>query len=113
MNKNPNFLGGNPKQIYPDLKTPEDCLAFAQKTNPKKEPLTIAKLRTYPGCGQYSEEEAANIILSLEQLALIIYDCMVFKSTICIDNQLVVSSSGERNEGIIPLPFNNSKTVAA
>jgi hypothetical protein len=46
---------------------------------PKKEgKLTPEALRTYKGCGHYTDEEAINIIETLEQFSKIIFD-IVYK----------------------------------
>lgn len=38
---------------------------------PKREPLTSDKLRTFPGCERYSDEEAEEIVATLKALAKI------------------------------------------
>jgi len=35
----------------------------------KKDPLTVEKLRTYPGCEHYTDEQAEEIVSSIEILA--------------------------------------------
>lgn len=58
----------------PKLRSVRDCAAFAKSINPKKEPLTIEKLRTFPGCENYSDEEAAAILLTIAQLTHIMFE---------------------------------------
>jgi hypothetical protein len=59
-----------------NLKSQEDGAAFAQAINPKKEPLTIEKLRTFPGCEHYSDEEAEQIVQTIHQFAHILFECV-------------------------------------
>lgn len=59
-----------------NLKSQEDGAAFAQAINPKKEPLTIEKLRTFPGCEHYSDEEAELVVQTIHQYALILFECV-------------------------------------
>lgn len=94
--------------IIPSLENVEDCIAFAKNINPKKEPLTIEKLRTFPGCEHYSDEEATRIVQTIEQLAIIL-----FKSLTCIDNQQVVHLEKNTGSEIIPIESPSTKTVAA
>jgi hypothetical protein len=48
--------------------------------------LTVAKLRTFPGCEHYSDEEAEKIVQSLRRLSEIILNIPVVKNYL-IDNQ--------------------------
>jgi hypothetical protein len=59
-----------------NLKNQGDGPAFAQDINPKKEPLTIEKLRTFPGCEHYSDEEAEQVVQTIHQYALILFECV-------------------------------------
>jgi hypothetical protein len=58
------------------LKSQADGAALAQAINPKKEPLTIEKLRTFPGCEHYSDEEAELVVQTIHQYALILFECV-------------------------------------
>lgn len=58
------------------LKNVEEAIAFAQAINPKKESLTIEKLRAFPGCEQYSEEESRKIVQTIHHLCHILFECM-------------------------------------
>ena len=58
------------------LKSQADGAALAQTINPKKEPLTIEKLRTFPGCEHYSDEEAEQVVQTIQQYALILFECV-------------------------------------
>lgn len=74
----------------PPLKTADDFMAHAKQLNPNNEPLTVERLKRFPGCEHYTDEEALHIVQSIEQLALIIYECAAQDSLICIENQHVV-----------------------
>jgi hypothetical protein len=100
------------KQTKPVFKTPDDCLAYAEKVNPKRESLTIEKLRTFSGCEHYSDEKATEIIKSLELLAVIVCEGSG-KESICIDNQYVVNLDNQQEMEVIPINFNQTKTHAA
>lgn len=58
------------------MKNQADGVAFAQDINPKKEPLTIEKLRTFPGCEHYSDEEAEQVVQTIHQYAVILFECV-------------------------------------
>lgn len=53
---------------------PEDFFSYAKKLNPKCESLTPEKLRSFPGCENYTDEEANNIINTLAQYATILFE---------------------------------------
>lgn len=59
-----------------NLKNQTDGAAFAQAINPKKESLTIEKLSTFPGCAHYSDEEAEQVVQTIHQYALILFECV-------------------------------------
>jgi hypothetical protein len=69
------------KTNHPPLNDIDACIAYAHKINPKRQPLTIEKLRSFPGCDHYTDEEAAGIIQSFQQLTAI-----VFEATTCGQN---------------------------
>ena len=58
--------------------------------NPKGETLTIDILRTFPGYENYSDEEALEVINTLEKLSIILYEEACKLNGIHIDNQQVV-----------------------
>ena len=61
--------------------------------NPEFEPLTIEKLRTFKGYENTGDQQATEILESIQQLALILYVSVKntpVNSTNTIDNQLVV-----------------------
>ena len=98
--------------IIPSLENVEDCIVFAENINTKKEPLTIEKLRTFPGCEHYSDEEALGIVQTIEQLAIILFKS-IQKPPTCIDNQQVVYLEKNTGSEIIPIESHKTKTVAA
>lgn len=58
------------------VKNQGDCITFAHAINPAKEPLTVEKLRTFPGCEHYSDEEAEQIVQTIHQFAHILFECV-------------------------------------
>jgi hypothetical protein len=78
------------KAIYPLLNDIEACITHAHKLNPKREPLTIEKLRSFPGCAHYSDEEAAGIIQSFEQLTAILFEAISYGQNPCNSEAQVV-----------------------
>jgi hypothetical protein len=97
----------------PRLETVDDYIAFAQKVNPKMEHLTIEKLRSYPGCENYTDDQAASTIQTLEQFALILFEIAYQKEDTCIENQQVVYLNQDKQPDAIPIDINKTKTVAA
>lgn len=59
-----------------ELRSVRDCIAFAKSINPHKEPLTIEKLRTFPGCEHYTDEEAKQIIQTFDTLTRAMFELM-------------------------------------
>jgi hypothetical protein len=74
----------------PSLETADEWMSCAKRINPQREPLTVDKLREFPGFENYTDEQATQAIQSIEQLAFIIYECTSQNNIICIDNQQVV-----------------------
>ena len=61
--------------------------------NPQFEPLTLEKLKTFKGNENICNEEAIEILESIEQFALVLYGVIInipCGNTNTIDNQLVV-----------------------
>ena len=52
--------------------------------------MTVERFKTFPGCEAYTDEEAQEIIHSLERLAFVLYNIVQKNETVSIDNQLVV-----------------------
>ena len=51
--------------------------------------MTIDEFRMYPNCGGYSDQEAKEILNSLELLSVILFEFTCRKNGIVIDNQCV------------------------
>ena len=79
---NPAFTGGEIRHI--------------ENLNPKKEALTIEKLRMFSGCEQYNDEQAAEIVKTIHLIALVLYENSRSKNCLSIDNQLVVNLKKEK-----------------
>ena len=47
--------------------------------NPNNEKLTIEELRAFPGCDHYSDEECNEIIESLFQISMLLFDMADWK----------------------------------
>ena len=65
----------------------EHLFTLTDTINPKKEPLTSAILKTFDGCENYSDEAAVEVVKTLHQVALVLYDCINTKEQLLIDNQ--------------------------
>ena len=59
--------------------------------------MTITEFRSYPNCSDYTDEQAANIIQTLEKLAVILFDFTCQQNGTIIDNQLVIKEKEENN----------------
>jgi hypothetical protein len=92
----------------PPLADVEACIALAHKINPKRQPLTIEKLRSFPGCEHYSNEEAACIIQSFEQLTAIIFDATTSSQNLCGSVGQVVYLDDNNQPAQIPEPLNKA-----
>lgn len=92
----------------PPLDNIEACIAFAHKINPKRQPLTIEKLRSFPGCEHYSDEEAENIIQSFEQLTAIIFEATTTGQNLCDSDGQVVYLSDNNQPAQIPEPLSKA-----
>ena len=97
----------------PTFQSTEDSINFAQKVNPTKQPLTVEKLRGFPGCEHYTDEEAANIVQTIDQLSLILFECI--PEPTCIDNEQVVHLERAKRSKTKSIKdhLNKTKTVAA
>lgn len=62
-----------------------------EEINPASLKLTAERLKAFPGCEGYTDEQAETIITSLEILSAICYESTKGIKHINIDNQLVVS----------------------
>ncbi len=57
--------------------------------------MTINEFRSYPNCSDYSDEDAQEIISTVEKLAVILFDFTCQQYGIVIDNQLDIGKSSE------------------
>ncbi|OQP60105.1 hypothetical protein A3860_34820 [Niastella vici] len=94
--------------LIPPLDNLEACIAFAHKINPKRQPLTIEKLRSFPGCEHYSDEEAQNIIQSFELLTAIIFEATTTGQNLCNSEGQVVYLSDNNQPAQIPEPLSKA-----
>jgi hypothetical protein len=92
----------------PPLDDVKACIAYAHKINPKRQPLTIEKLRSFPGCDHYSDEEANNIIKSFEQLTAIIFEATTSGQNLCSSEGQVVYLSDNNQPTQIPEPLSKA-----
>ena len=60
--------------------------------------MTVDELRKYPNCGHYTDEQAKNVIHTLENLAIFLYDFTYLKYGMIIDNQLVIKENQKEND---------------
>jgi len=63
----------------PILKTIGDCICYAQTINPKKDALISEKLRQFPGCEQYNEEEATRLVQTIDLLTTTLFETVVME----------------------------------
>lgn len=54
----------------------------------KQKTMTIKEFRSYPNCADYTDEQATEIINTLEKLAVILFDFTCLQNGIVIDNQI-------------------------
>ena len=68
---------------------------YIENLNPKKEALTAEKLKMFPGCEHYNDEQAAEIVKTIHLIALVLYENSRSEKSLSIDNQLVVNLKEE------------------
>ena len=59
--------------------------------------MTIDEFKSYPNCENYTDEQANNIIQTLEKLAVILFDFTSQQNGMIIDNQVVIQQTEEDN----------------
>ena len=59
--------------------------------------MTIEEFKSYPNCENHTDEQAANIIQTLEKLAVILFDFTCQQNGMIIDNQLIIQQKEEDN----------------
>ncbi|MGC4036093.1 MAG: hypothetical protein QM764_09030 [Chitinophagaceae bacterium] len=57
----------------------DELIAHFEKTNPTKKSITVERLKTYPGCENYTDEQLEKIIQLLKELAAIIIENTIQK----------------------------------
>lgn len=75
----------------------DEFIKKAYELNPNKDPLTIEKLKAFTGCEDYTDEEAAGIMQTLENLSAILFESNFPNNSICNDNQRVVYLDNDAN----------------
>lgn len=60
--------------------------------------MTIGELRTFPNCAHYSDEQAENIVRTLDKLATIIFDYTCRQYGIEVDNTKVKENENSLTE---------------
>jgi hypothetical protein len=59
--------------------------------NLKIKAMTIEELKSYPNCDHYTDEQAEDILRTLDKLASVIFDYTCHQYGIVVDNQLKVA----------------------
>ena len=62
------------KKIKSETETKEQVIDEVIKMNPKKEPLTIEKLKTFKGFEQMNDEELKEYLHHIHQMAVIVVE---------------------------------------
>ncbi len=68
----------------------DDDIKNIEKMNPNQVPLTVEKLKTFAGCENYDAKEATEIVKTIRQIALVLFQCTYTEKILSIDNQLDV-----------------------
>jgi hypothetical protein len=69
----------------------DDDVKNIKKMNPHQEPLTVEKLKTFSGCENYDAKEATEIVKTIRQIALVLFQSTCTEKILSIDNQLDVN----------------------
>lgn len=99
-----------PHKKKQDNKLNIEIWQIAQKVNPRKDPLTIEKLRSFPGCEHYSDQEAIAIIETFEQLAFMTFEYTLHNPTYFENNQAISSCKAGTS---LQITRNNINKIAA
>jgi hypothetical protein len=59
--------------------------------------MTIKELRAYPNCENYTDEQAGNVLRTLNTIAEILFDYTCMKYGIVIDNQIDITEEDENS----------------
>lgn len=85
-----------------------------QLLKPKREPLTPALLKSFPGYEGLSDRETEEKCASIQAFArLLLLYLGNQEPTTCIDNQQVISLERQPDEKIVPISQTNSNNKAA
>jgi hypothetical protein len=69
----------------------DDEVKNIEKMNPNQEPLSVEKLKTFAGCENYDAKEASEIVKTIRQIALVLFQCTYTEKILSFDNQLDVN----------------------
>ena len=61
-----------------------------------RQTMTINELRAYPNCGHYTDEQAENILRTLDNIAGILFDYTCQQYAIVIDNQIDIQAQSNQ-----------------
>ena len=77
------------KKLKSETETKEQVIDEIIKMNPKKEPLTIEKLKTFKGFEQMNDEELKEYLQHIHQMAVIVAEHLTEQSgtELALDNQ--------------------------
>jgi hypothetical protein len=70
--------------------------ALLRQINPNKIVLTPDVLRRFPNCENYTDEQAKQIIETLEQFSAIVYALYADEKLNIIDNQHIISLNSQK-----------------
>ena len=57
--------------------------------------MTVQEFKSFPNCESYTDEQTANIIQTLEKLAVILFDFTCQQNGMIIDNQSIIQQKEE------------------
>ena len=96
----------------PSFDNDDELIVYLEKNFVKKEPLNPDQLMQYPGCENYTDEEAGQIIQSLDKLAGFVISFTAYENCYCIDNQQDVYLSCDIKVVKLPVPSESKKSAA-
>ena len=62
--------------------------------------MTINELRAYPNCGHYTDDQAENILRTLDKIAVILFDYTCQQYGIVIDNQIDIEINDNQENSL-------------
>jgi hypothetical protein len=103
-------IGSNPVFALQDAASTKSKQLFKLK----REPLTPALLKSFPGYKGLSDREAEEKCASIQAFARLLLLCLGNQEpTTCIDNQQVIPLTSQPDEKIVPISQTNSNNKAA